>query len=139
MLFSPVNSQSAMQIPDGFLSVTVSVVFWVISIVVIGIALKKANKQISEKDVPLMGILAAAIFAGQMLNFSVSGGTSGHLLGAAIATILLGPWQAVCLRCLEFLLSTIVNLMLWSCLPGRSSGLSDLKCLNVWVMLLIFL
>ncbi len=95
MLFSPVNSQSAMHIPDGFLSVTVSVVFWVISIVVIGIALKKANKQISEKDVPLMGILAAAIFAGQMLNFSVSGGTSGHLLGAAIATILLGPWQAV--------------------------------------------
>lgn len=95
MLFSPVNSQSAMHIPDGFVSVTVSVVFWVISIVVIGIALKKANKQISEKDVPLMGILAAAIFAGQMLNFSVSGGTSGHLLGAAIATILLGPWQAV--------------------------------------------
>jgi cobalt/nickel transport system permease protein len=42
-----------------------------------------------------MGVLAAAIFAGQMLNFSITGGTSGHLLGAAIATILLGPWAAV--------------------------------------------
>jgi cobalt/nickel transport system permease protein len=42
-----------------------------------------------------MGVLAAAIFAGQMLNFAVTGGTSGHLMGAAIATILLGPWAAV--------------------------------------------
>ena len=42
-----------------------------------------------------MGILAACIFAGQMLNFSVTGGTSGHLLGAALATILLGPWPAM--------------------------------------------
>jgi cobalt/nickel transport system permease protein len=43
----------------------------------------------------MMGVLAACIFAGQMLNFSVTGGTSGHLLGAAIATILLGPWAAI--------------------------------------------
>ena len=42
-----------------------------------------------------MGVLAAAIFAGQMLNFNVVGGTSGHLLGAALATILVGPWEAV--------------------------------------------
>lgn len=95
MLFSPANSQNAMHIPDGFLSIIVSGIFWIISIVVIGIALKKINEQKNEKDIPLMGILAAAIFAGQMLNFSVSGGTSGHLLGAAIASILLGPWQAV--------------------------------------------
>ena len=42
-----------------------------------------------------MGVLAAAIFTGQMLNFTVAGGTSGHLMGAAIATILLGPWAAI--------------------------------------------
>ena len=42
-----------------------------------------------------MGVLAAAIFAGQMLNFTVAGGTSGHLMGAALATILLGPWAAI--------------------------------------------
>jgi len=84
-----------MHLPDGFLSVPVSLLLWVISIVVIGIALRKTSRQLGEKEIPLMGILAAAIFAGQMLNFSVTGGTSGHLLGAALATILLGPWAAI--------------------------------------------
>lgn len=84
-----------MHIPDGFLSVLVSVIFWVISVIIIGVALRKTNRELGERQVPLMGVLAAAIFAGQMLNFSVTGGTSGHLLGAAIATILLGPWAAV--------------------------------------------
>lgn len=92
MLFSPVHP---MHIPDGFLSVAVSIVLWIISLVMIGIALKKVKNELGDKEVPLMGVLAAAIFAGQMLNFSVTGGTSGHLLGAAIATILLGPWAAV--------------------------------------------
>ncbi len=85
----------AMHIPDGFLSVVVSVVLWGISILMIAIALRKVNQNLNEKDVPLMGVLAAAIFAGQMLNFAVTGGTSGHLLGAALAAIVLGPWPAV--------------------------------------------
>ncbi|MBA4383166.1 MAG: cobalamin biosynthesis protein CbiM [Anaerolinea sp.] len=88
-------SKLFMHIPDGFLSIPVSILLWVISIIVIGIALRKTNRQLGEKEIPLMGILAAAIFAGQMLNFSVTGGTSGHLLGAALATILLGPWAAI--------------------------------------------
>jgi cobalt/nickel transport system permease protein len=92
MLFSPLHP---MHIPDGFLSVLVSIVFWIISVIVIGIALRKTSQTLGERQVPLMGVLAAAIFAGQMLNFSVSGGTSGHLLGAAIAVILLGPWAGV--------------------------------------------
>jgi cobalt/nickel transport system permease protein len=60
----------------------------------ISYAVKEANKKLTEKHVPLMGVLAAFIFAGQMLNFPVAGGTSGHLLGAALAAILLGPWAA---------------------------------------------
>lgn len=84
-----------MHIPDGFLNIPVSIVLWVLSIATIAVALRKTAKQLGEKEVPLMGILAAAIFAGQMLNFSVTGGTSGHLLGAALATILLGPWAAI--------------------------------------------
>ena len=92
MLLSTVHP---MHIPDGFLSVVVSVVMWIVSLVMIGLALKKVKNELGDREVPLMGVLAAAIFAGQMLNFSVTGGTSGHLLGAAIATILLGPWAAV--------------------------------------------
>jgi cobalt/nickel transport system permease protein len=91
MFYSPVQ----MHIPDGFLSVMVSVVLWVVSVVTIGYALRRVSADLGERQVPLMGVLAAAIFAGQMLNFTVIGGTSGHLMGAALATILLGPWAAI--------------------------------------------
>jgi len=84
-----------MHIPDGFLSVGVAVVLWLIAIGVVGYALKRVNADVGERQVPLMGVLAACIFAGQMLNFPVTGGTSGHLMGAAIATILIGPWAAI--------------------------------------------
>ncbi|HET6846094.1 MAG TPA: energy-coupling factor ABC transporter permease [Anaerolineales bacterium] len=84
-----------MHIPDGFLSTGVSLILWAISVVVIGIALRRVGRELGERQVPLMGVLAAAIFAGQMLNFAVAGGTSGHLLGATLATILLGPWPAI--------------------------------------------
>lgn len=91
MFYSP----KPMHIPDGFLSATVSLSLWIFSLIVIGYALKRVSKDLGERQVPMMGVLAAAIFAGQMLNFTVAGGTSGHLLGAALATILLGPWAAV--------------------------------------------
>ena len=91
MHYSPVP----MHIPDGFLSVAVSLLCWALSLVAIAYALRRANRVLGEKQVPLMGVLAACIFAGQMLNFTVAGGTSGHLMGAALATILLGPWAAL--------------------------------------------
>jgi cobalt/nickel transport system permease protein len=84
-----------MHIPDGFLSVLVSIILWGMSIIAIGYALRRVGQDLGERQVPVMGVLAAAIFAGQMLNFTVAGGTSGHLLGAALATILLGPWAAI--------------------------------------------
>jgi cobalt/nickel transport system permease protein len=95
VLGGSVTDNPAMHIPDGFLSAAVAIALWVVSLVVIGYALKRANQDLGERQVPMMGVLAACIFAGQMLNFSVTGGTSGHLLGAAIATILLGPWAAM--------------------------------------------
>src|SRR3990172_5304669 len=91
----PLSAPEPMHIPDGFLSAVVSIVLWLLSILVIAYSLKRVNQDLGERQVPLMGVLAAAIFAGQMLNFTVIGGTSGHLMGAAIATILLGPWAAM--------------------------------------------
>src|SRR5512136_2067711 len=90
MLHAPI----AMHIPDGFLSFPVSILLWVITIIVVSYALKRVSADLGERQVPVMGVLAAAIFAGQMLNFAVAGGTSGHLIGAALVTILLGPWAA---------------------------------------------
>jgi cobalt/nickel transport system permease protein len=95
MFFAPLPKPEPMHIPDGFLSVPVSIVLWIVSILVVAYALKRVGKDLGERQVPMMGVLAAAIFAGQMLNFTVVGGTSGHLMGAAIATILLGPWAAI--------------------------------------------
>jgi cobalt/nickel transport system permease protein len=95
MFLMPLAAPEPMHIPDGFLSAAVSIVFWFLSILVVAYALKRVNQDLGERQVPLMGVVAAAIFAGQMLNFTVVGGTSGHLLGAALATILLGPWAAI--------------------------------------------
>ncbi|MGQ9552559.1 MAG: energy-coupling factor ABC transporter permease [Anaerolineae bacterium] len=83
-----------MHIPDGFLSAPVVTSTWVLSAGSIGYAARRARRELGEMQVPLMGVLGAFIFAAQMLNFRVAGGTSGHFLGAALATIVLGPWAA---------------------------------------------
>lgn len=91
MLYAPVP----MHIPDGFLSLVISIICWVVTASVIGLAISKTNKSLGEKQIPLMGVMAAFIFAAQMINFPVAGGTSGHLLGGALAAIVLGPWAGM--------------------------------------------
>ncbi len=85
----------AMHIPDGYMSVPVAIAGWVVTVGVVAYAARRAEREISDRAVPLMGVMAAFIFATQMMNFPVAGGTSGHLLGGALAAILLGPWAAV--------------------------------------------
>lgn len=91
MLYSP----APMHIPDGFLSLVISIVCWVVTVILLGVAISRTNKALGERQVPLMGIMAAFIFAAQMINFTVAGGTSGHLLGGALAAITLGPWAGM--------------------------------------------
>ena len=83
-----------MHIPDGFLTTDVALVCAVPAAVAVGVGLRKASTDLDERRVPLLGVTAAFVFAAQMLNFPVAGGTSGHFLGAALAAILLGPWLA---------------------------------------------
>ena len=80
-----------MHIPDGFLNAPTWAGTWLISAAGIGVAAKQAGKTLREKIVPMMGVTSAFIFAAQMLNFPVAGGTSGHLLGGVLAAVLLGP------------------------------------------------
>jgi cobalt/nickel transport system permease protein len=84
-----------MHIPDGFVSTGTAAASWLISGGSIGYAVRRVNRQLDERQIPLMGVTAAFIFAAQMMNFAVAGGTSGHLLGGALAAILLGPWAAM--------------------------------------------
>ena len=85
----------ALHIPDGFLSAPVALAGWVVTAAIVGVAARRAERTLSDRAVPLMGVMAAFIFAAQMMNFPVAGGTSGHLLGGALAAALLGPWAAI--------------------------------------------
>ena len=91
MLYSPAR----MHIPNDYLSIAVSLVCWAITILTLRVAISRTNKLLGEKQVPLMGVMAAFIFAAQMINFPVFGGTSGHLLGGVLAAIMLGPWTGM--------------------------------------------
>jgi cobalt/nickel transport system permease protein len=90
MLLSP----SRIHIPDGFLTPLVAVVGWALAAAVIVVALRQTRRQLDDRMVPLMGVLAAFLFAAQAITFPVAAGTSGHLIGAALAAIVVGPWAA---------------------------------------------
>lgn len=81
-----------LHVPDGFLSVPVAGLFWALTALLLGVSLRRAGATLDERAVPLMGVMAAFIFAAQMFNFPIPGGTSGHLLGGVLVAILLGPW-----------------------------------------------
>jgi len=91
MLLSP----ASLHIPDGFLNLVTSLVFWAATIIMVSFAISITNKSLQDRQIPLMGIMAAFIFAAQMLNFPVAGGTSGHFLGGTLAAIVLGPWPGI--------------------------------------------
>jgi cobalamin biosynthesis protein CbiM len=83
-----------MHIPDGFIDLPTSAIFAAASAGAIAYSLVGARKQLDEKSAPLAGLTAVFIFAVQMLNFPVAAGTSGHLLGGALAAVLVGPYAA---------------------------------------------
>lgn len=84
-----------MHVPDGFLDAPTSIATGIVAAGAVGVALRQANKELDERTAPMAGLVAAFIFATQMLNFPVGAGTSGHLIGGALAAVLVGPWTAV--------------------------------------------
>lgn len=93
--YVPLLKPLYMHIPDGFLSLPVALSFWVLAILLILLAVRHTRGELDERQIPLMGVMAAFIFAAQMINFPVAGGTSGHLLGGVLAAIALGPWAGM--------------------------------------------
>jgi cobalt/nickel transport system permease protein len=82
----------ALHAPDGFLTIPIAAAMWAATLVVLAIAVRRTQGSLDGPQITLMGVLAAFIFAAQMFNFQVIGGTSGHLLGGVLAAVLLGPW-----------------------------------------------
>ena len=81
-----------MHIPDGFINAGTSAAVGVIAVGCVAVSVRKASDDLDDRQVPLAGLVAAFIFAVQMLNFPVASGTSGHLLGGVLAAVLVGPW-----------------------------------------------
>ncbi|MBK3568363.1 energy-coupling factor ABC transporter permease [Streptomyces sp. MBT62] len=84
-----------MHVPDGFIDAPISAATGVVAAGAIAVSLRGARRELDERTAPLAGLVAAFIFAVQMLNFPVAAGTSGHLLGGALAAILVGPYTGV--------------------------------------------
>ncbi len=102
-----------MHIPDGFLSVPVSGALWAASAGAVGASVRRMahdadTSGAGQDDTVLMGVAAAFIFVAQMFNFPISGGTTGHLLGAALATALVGPWRGILVMTAVFLIQAFV-------------------------------
>ena len=92
-----------MHIPDGFISGGTSLAGGGIAAGGVAVSLKQVAKTLDDRRIPMLGLSAAFIFAVQMLNFPVAGGTSGHLLGGVLAAVLVGPWAgALCVTVVLF-------------------------------------
>lgn len=84
-----------MHVPDGFLDAPTSVATGVVAAAGIAVALRGARRELDDRTAPMAGLVATFVFAAQMINFPVGAGTSGHLMGGALAAVLVGPWSAV--------------------------------------------
>ncbi len=84
-----------MHVPDGFLDAPTSVATGVVALGGVALALRGARRELDDRTAPMAGLVATFVFAGQLMNFPVGAGTSGHLLGGALAAVLAGPWTAV--------------------------------------------
>jgi cobalt/nickel transport system permease protein len=97
-----------MHIPDGFINAPVSIAAGAASLTGVAVAVRKAADELEEKQAPLAGLVAAFVFAVQMLNFPVAAGTSGHLIGAVLAAVLVGPWTGAICVALVLLVQALV-------------------------------
>lgn len=97
-----------MHVPDGFLDAPTSAATGAAAVACVGISLVRARRELDDRTAPMAGLVAAFIFAVQMLNFPVASGTSGHLLGGALAAVLVGPWTAVLCTSVVFLVQCLL-------------------------------
>lgn len=84
-----------MHIPDGLMAPAIAAIGWAIAIIALAATMRVLNRKLDDRQITLMAVLAAGIFVAQMLNFPIGMGTTGHLLGAALATVMLGPFAGM--------------------------------------------
>lgn len=120
-----------MHVPDGFLNLPTSAATAAVAVVGVGFAIRGARRELNERTAPLAGLVAAFIFAAQMLNFPVAAGTSGHLLGGALAAVLVGPWTAT--LCISVVLVVQAFLFADGGITALGTNITLMALVGVWV------
>jgi cobalt/nickel transport system permease protein len=126
-----------MHVPDGFLDAPTSVGTAVVAAAGVGLALSRARRELDDRTAPLAGLVAVFVFAAQMLNFPVGAGTSGHLLGGTLATVLVGPWTAT--LCLTVVLAVQALLFADGGITALGTNVTLMGLVGVWAGWLVFL
>ncbi len=119
-----------MHMPDGLINAPVSIGAAVIAAGAITVGLKKSKGTLDSQTAPLAGLVAVFIFAFQMMNFPVAAGTSGHLMGGALASILVGPYVAI------LVMTVVVSLQALVFADGGLSALG-LNLLNMGIVSIV--
>ncbi|MEV5726642.1 energy-coupling factor ABC transporter permease [Streptomyces pharetrae] len=125
-----------MHVPDGFIDAPTSVATGVVAAGAVAVSLRGARRELDERTAPLAGLVAAFIFAVQMLNFPVAAGTSGHLLGGALAAILVGPCTGV--LCISVVLLMQGILFADGGLTALGVNITDMAVVTVIVAYAVF-
>jgi cobalt/nickel transport system permease protein len=126
-----------MHVPDGFLDAPTSVAAAAVAAGGVAIALRGARRELDDRTAPMAGLVAAFVFAAQMINFPVGAGTSGHLLGGTLAAGLVGPWTAV--LCLTAVLLVQALLMADGGITALGTNITLMGLVGVAVGWLVFL
>lgn len=125
-----------MHVPDGFINIPVSIGAGVVAAGAVAVSLRGARRELDERAAPLAGLVAAFIFAVQMLNFPVAGGTSGHLLGAVLAAVLVGPYTGVlCISVVLFVQAIFAD----GGLTALGVNITDMAVVGLGIGYLVFL
>ncbi|MFJ4686351.1 energy-coupling factor ABC transporter permease [Streptomyces sp. NPDC091377] len=125
-----------MHVPDGFIDAPTSAVAGVVAAGAVAVSLRGARRELDERTAPLAGLVAAFVFAVQMLNFPVAAGTSGHLLGGALAAILVGPYTGV--LCISVVLLMQAVLFADGGLTALGVNIVDMSVVGVVVAYVVF-
>jgi cobalt/nickel transport system permease protein len=84
-----------MHIPDGILPTSHALIYIIIASLIVVISIIQSRNSLTLKQIPIVGVLAAGLFAAQMFNFPIPAGSSGHIIGTSLATSLVGPWVGI--------------------------------------------
>lgn len=125
-----------MHVPDGFLDALTSIATGTVAAAAVAVSLRGARRELDDRTAPLAGLVAAFVFAAQMINFPVAAGTSGHLLGGTLAAVLVGPFTAT--LCITVVLIVQALLFADGGLTALGTNITLMGVVGVWAGYAVF-